>query len=71
MTKRDRRKRTLPAAAGTASYAAGAASGAASGAVKRENIAADYTHIRSDLKRIGLLSVVLIAGLVVLSRFIH
>jgi hypothetical protein len=67
MTNRDRRKRTLPAAAGTASYAAGAASGA----VKREDIAADYTHIRSDLKRIGLLSVVLIAGLVVLSRFIH
>ncbi len=67
MTKRDRRKRTLPAAAGTFSYAAGAASGA----VKREDIAADYTHIRSDLKRIGLLSVVLIAGLVVLSRFIH
>ena len=67
MTKRDRRKRTLPAAAGTASYAAGSASDA----VKREDIAADYTHIRSDLKRIGLLSVVLIAGLVVLSRFIH
>ena len=67
MTKRDRRKRTLPAAAGAASDAAGAASGA----VKREDIAADYTHIRSDLKRIGLLSVVLIAGLVVLSRFIH
>ena len=67
MTKRDRRKRTLPAAAGTASYAAGSASGA----VKREDIVADYTHIRSDLKRIGLLSVVLIAGLVVLSRFIH
>ncbi len=67
MTNRDRRKRTLPAAAGTASYAAGAASGA----VKREDISADYTHIRSDLKRIGLLSVVLIAGLVVLSRFIH
>ncbi len=67
MTKRDRRKRTLPAAAGTVSYAAGVASGA----VKREDIAADYTHIRSDLKRIGLLSVVLIAGLVVLSRFIH
>ena len=67
MTKRDRRKRTLPAAAGTASYAGGSASGA----VKREDIAADYTHIRSDLKRIGLLSVVLIAGLVVLSRFIH
>ena len=67
MTKRDRRKRTLPAAAGTANYAAGTASGA----IKREDIAADYTHIRSDLKRIGLLSVVLIAGLVVLSRFIH
>ncbi len=67
MTKRDRRKRTLPAAAGTANYAAGTASGA----LKREDIAADYTHIRSDLKRIGLLSVVLIAGLVVLSRFIH
>ena len=67
MTKRDRRKRTLPAAAGTAGYAAGSASGA----LKREDIAADYTHIRSDLKRIGLLSVVLIAGLVVLSRFIH
>ena len=67
MTKRDRRKRTLPAAAGTASYTGGSASGA----VKREDIATDYTHIRSDLKRIGLLSVVLIAGLVVLSRFIH
>jgi len=36
----------------------------------RETISADYTHVVSDLKRIGLLAGGLIAILVVLSFFI-
>ena len=35
-----------------------------------ETINADYTHVYSDLRRIGLLAGLLIAGLVVLSFFI-
>ncbi|MEK7442475.1 MAG: hypothetical protein AAB571_10040 [Chloroflexota bacterium] len=35
-----------------------------------ETINADYTHVYSDLRRIGLLASLLIAGLVVLSFFI-
>lgn len=66
MTKRDRRKRSL-SAAGSAALSGGSAPGGA----KREDITADYTHIRADLKRIGLLFVVLTSGMVALSRFIH
>jgi hypothetical protein len=35
-----------------------------------ETINADYTHVYSDLRRIGLLAGLLIAGLVALSFFI-
>ncbi|MDA1217692.1 MAG: hypothetical protein O3B38_05825 [Chloroflexi bacterium] len=66
MTKRDRRKRSL-----SATDSAVFSGGSASSAAKREDIAADYTHIRADLKRIGILFVVLISGMVALSRFIH
>lgn len=66
MTKRDRRKRSL-SGTGSAAFSGGSASGAA----KREDITADYAHIRADLKRIGILFVVLTSGMVALSRFIH
>ncbi len=66
MTKRDRRKRS-PSAIGNAGFIAGSAPSAA----KREDITADYTYIRADLKRIGILFVVLTTGMVALSRFIN
>ena len=66
MTKRDRRKRSFSATDSAVFSGSSAAS-----AAKREDIAADYTHIRADLKRIGILFVVLISGMVALSRFIH
>ncbi|MBI3243704.1 MAG: hypothetical protein HYZ49_15575 [Chloroflexi bacterium] len=55
-----------PAAAGGGE----AASAPRSGLAPRETITADYTHVVSDLKRIGLLAGGLIAILVVLSFFI-